>query len=234
MDDMERYGDYNEVDTSPRKSPMLKVIKFIALFICFGVVLLILLRLVLFNYIPSSVTKLYFTDELTAHYNATGGNIGALTQNLRAPYDDEKNGNFFCDNLIVIPEIGELQITLRYNVSLLERLEEEYKLSELDPDSDGLFSFRLWRSGESTDEATQVVGTLSASHFESFLIYRYYKLVFDGIDFGEGEDEIKWLRLEIFLNGAEMEKPFMIAVYENNEVYSTFKEYKPSAGEVPS
>ena len=67
-------------------------------------------------------------------------------------------------------------------------------------------------------------------------MYRYYKLVFDGIDLtAVGEDKIEWIRLEVFVKGQKDEKkPYsMIAVYENNEAYSTFSEYKISSSEVP-
>jgi len=44
---------------------------------------------------------------------------------------------------------------------------------------------------------------------------------------------ISWLRLEIFIQGVEMEKPYMVAIYENNEVYSKFQDYRLSGEEVP-
>ena len=235
MDDMERYGDYNECDEPPKRSPALKAIKIVALVICFSVVGLILMRLVLFNYTPAEVSRLYFTESLTEYYNKTGGRIGAKTQNLRAPYDDAKDGNFFCDNLIVIPEIGELQITLRHNISLLDKIRRDYSLEELSED-DVIFSFRICRNGGAEDGSAVEVGKLSATLRESFLIYRYYKLVFDGIDFETGGEDglpISWLRLEIFIQGVEMEKPYMVAIYENNEVYSKFQDYRLSGEEVP-
>ena len=40
-------------------------------------------------------------------------------------------------------------------------------------------------------------------------------------------------RLEIYIEGFEGGKPFMIAVYENNEEYSKLDEYKLSKGEKP-
>ena len=228
---MERYGDYNEVGESPSKSPVLGFIKLVAIILCFAVVGLLLLRLLLFNYVPASVKDIYFTDALTAHYNATGGNIGAKTQTLRAQYDDAKEGNFFCDNLIVIPEIGELQITLRYNISLIDKLKEEYGLTDIDENSDDLFIFRLRRNGEVTDDCT-IIGELRATRFESFILYRYYKLVFDGIDF-ESESKIEWIRLEILVKNTDQKEPYMVAIYENNETYSKFTDYKLSGGEVP-
>ena len=61
-------------------------------------------------------------------------------------------------------------------------------------------------------------------------MYRYYKLVFDDVDFTlEGEDEL-WIGLEISINGVEMEKPYMVLVYEDTED-TKFVDYKLSARE---
>ena len=101
MDDLERYGDYNEIDEPPTKNPVLTVIKFAALAIIVAVVGLLGFRIFLFNHRPDTMKSIYFTETLTEYYNSTDGNIGALTQKLRSPYDDKDEGNFFCDNLIV-------------------------------------------------------------------------------------------------------------------------------------
>lgn len=235
MDDFERYGDYNEVDEPPTKNRMLSFIKIICIVLIFSVIAFLAFRVFTFNYYPSSVKNLYFNDSLTAFYNEREGDIGALTQSLRAPYDDADAGNFFCDNLIVIPELGQLQVSVRYNTSLIGIIEEELSLSGLSADDPDLFSFRLYMSGDSEDEADHLIGTLEYVGFDSFLMYRYYKLVFDGIDFRmDSEDPVNWIRLEIFVNGADGDKPYsMVAVYENNDNYSTFKEYKLSGGERP-
>ena len=66
-------------------------------------------------------------------------------------------------------------------------------------------------------------------------MYRYCKLVFDGIDF-DGEDvgeAIEWIRLEVFIDGVKDGHPFMIPIYENNEGYSKFEEYSLSSKERP-
>ena len=66
-------------------------------------------------------------------------------------------------------------------------------------------------------------------------MYKYYKLVFDGVDFGTGENEepANWIRLEITVNGIERELPFMVLIYENNDVYSVFEDYELSGEEKP-
>ena len=64
-------------------------------------------------------------------------------------------------------------------------------------------------------------------------MYRYYKLVFDGIDFGEDKDKIEWIRLEIFVKGQDGQAPFaMIPIYENNDGYSSFKELELSEEDI--
>ena len=235
MDDLERYGDYNEVDEPPKKSPMLLVLKIAVIVVIAAVVGVLGYRIFLFNSSPKTMERLYFTENLTAYYNETNGNIGALTQKLRAPYDDEKEGNFFCDNLIVIPGCGELQVSIRFNKSLADTLREEYGLEDFDPDNEEQFTFRLWRDGKHSIDPGCEVGQLTVSVWEDYSMYRYCKLVFDGIDFygEEPSAAIEWLRLEVFIDGVEKEEPFMIPVYENHSEFSKFNEYVPSKEERP-
>ncbi len=235
MDDLERYGDYNEVDEPPKKSPVLLIIKIAAIAVCAAVICLLGFRIYLFNHSPKTMENIYFTENLTAYYNSTGGDIGALTQELRAPYDDEKEGNFFCDNLIVIRGCGELQVSIRYNKSLADTLREEYGFANFDPYNEEQFSFRLWRDGTHALDSGYEVGTLTVSVWEDYSMYRYCKLVFDGIDFegGESGEAIEWLRLEVFIDGVDKKEPFMIPVYENNEDFSKFSEYVLSKEERP-
>lgn len=237
MEDMERYGDYNEIDESPtkRKNIPVFIIKMMALIAIAAVVAFLGFRIVLFNYYPDSAKSLYFTEKITDYYNETSGDIGAVTQKLRAPYDDADKGNFFCDNLIVVNEIGELQISVRFNESVIANIERELGLEDLSADDPELLSFRLYKSGESDVEADHLVGVLAAEPItERLLMYRYYKLCFTDIDFGEDEDKIEWIRLEIFVKGQESEKPFaMVAIYEDNAEYSSFTEYKLSSAEAP-
>ena len=237
MEDMERYGDYNEIDEPPggRKSVVLVIIKIMVILATLAVVGVLGFRIYLFNYYPESMKNIYFTDGITEYYNSTGGNIGALTQNLRAPYDNEREGNFFCDNLIVVKDIGELQVSLRFNVSVIENMEKKLGLSGLSADDTDLLTFRLYMSDGGENEADHLIGELAAEPIiESKMMYRYYKLAFRGIDFGDGEEKIEWIRLEVFVKGQTDTKPFaMIAIYEDNVNYSAFTEYKLSSSEVP-
>ncbi len=229
--DMERYGDYNEYedDIPKSKNKFLLFLKILIIVVCFSVVGFLAFRLIIFNHYPDSIKNIYFTENLTEYYKKTGGAINAKTQDLRAPYDDPDVANFFCDNLIVIEGAGELQISVRFNKSSIANMEKKYGLSGLNKDDKELLSFRLFASDGTNQavicEAPTYVGT------DSFLMYNYYKLAFDGIDF---KNPPKWIRIEIFVKGQKDEAPFaMIPIYENNENYAVFEEYKLSKEERP-
>lgn len=234
MEDMERYSDYNEYedDEPKKKSRVGLVLKILIGLVCFSVVGILAFRIIIFNHYPQGMKNLYFNDTLTAFYNETDGEIGALTQNIRAEYDDPDEGNFFANHLIVIPEINQLQIALRYNVSLMDAIEEKYKI-ELSGDNKEFFDFNLAIIPLSKDDGTAIAtGTLSAVETDELLMYRYYKLVFDDVDFTlPGEEEV-WIRLEISIRGVKMEKPYMILIYEDTKD-SEFDEYSLSSKEKP-
>ena len=235
--DLERYADYNDYDDdAPKKStPIGLILKIVIAVVCIGVIGVLGFRIFLFNSYPDSMENIYFNDALTEYYNETDGDIGATTQTLSAPYDDNKKGRFFCDNLILIKGIGQLQVSVRYNDSLAKTLYEEFQ-TEIDIKDESVFSFRLVRNpiGDNEGEEGVVIGTLSNSFTDSNLMYNYYKLVFDGIDFADGtEEQINWIRLEVFVNGVEMKEPYMILIYENNDRYSSFEDYVLSSEERP-
>ena len=233
MEDMERYGDYNDIeyDAPKTKSIPFLIIKILTALVCVSVIGILAFRMFLFNNYPKDVENVYFNDTLTEYYNGNGGNIGAETQVIRASYDDPDVGSFFCDNLIVIRGAKQLQISLKYNVSALERISEklldgkEITASSLEP-----FTFRL------VDNYGNVYGDYEAPVFRERVMYRYAKLVFDGVDFAgeESGNAPEWIRLEIFVNGVESAEPYaMICIYENHENYNTFTDYKLSGKEKP-
>lgn len=233
MDDMERYGDYNEVDEPPRKSPVLLTIKIIAFILIFSVIGLLAFRIVMFNYYPNSMKTLYFNDTLTAFYNERGGAIGAKTQKLKAPYDDEKEGNFLCNYLVIIPELGQLQITVRHNNSLLNKLTEELSLTPEQLEADDLLSFRLVGLDFEVEGSENIIEAPSALKKEKSGMYTYYKIVFDGVRLDESASD-DWTVLEILVKGQPDNKPYAkVLIYDRTEEFYSIKDYKLSSGEVP-
>lgn len=232
MEDIERYGDYNEVDEAPGDGGIVtKILKIAIVAICALVVGLIMFRVILFNYYPRSIKDIYFNDSLTAYYESAVDDFSAKSQSLRAPYDDPDFASFFCDNLIVIEDTGQLQISVRYNSSIFDTIKTSYGV-ELDPKAEDLFKFELESVPSGEGEKPYVIGELDYSHSESVMMYTYYKLVFDGIDsaeFGEGA----WIRLKITINGVENAKPYYILVYENTKEYGFFSDYELKGREKP-
>jgi len=106
---------------------------------------------------------------------------------------------------------------------------QEYGV-ELDPDDTSRFGFSLTKSGGDESATGAAAGipmsaTLSYCEYDSFMMYRYAKLVFDGVDFAGAE----WIRLDITIDGVPHKTPYMIAIYENNEGFSEFIEYTLSS-----
>lgn len=233
MEDIERYGDYNEVDEAPggNKNPVVSLLKGLIIAICLFVVGVLVFRLVLFNYYPKAIKNIYFNSELTALYQEKGGEIDAKTQSLRAPYDDPDFASFFADNLIIIKDAGQLQLSVRYNESVFDTVEEKYGV-RLDEESADLFEFSLERIPFKESEAAYTIGELDYCESDSLLMYTYYKLVFDGVNFlPEGESD--WIRLKITLRGIPDAEPYYILVFENTDEYSALGDYKLSGKEAP-
>ena len=231
MEDFERYGDYNDTDDYDRghADPVMLILKILIGVVCAAVVGVVAFRMILFNYYPDNMKNIYFNEELAAFYEEKDGAIGAKTQDLRFPYDDSDLGNFFCDNLIIVDGVDQLQLSVRYNVSAMKDIEERYKLKGLDPDDETLLSFRLY------DNYGRAYENIVHSERASFAMYRYYKLVFDDVvleDTGDGKYP-EWIRLEVFVG--DNEEPYSyVLVYENNVDFSTFEDYVLSSKEKPN
>ena len=229
MEDLERYGDYNEDDeelSSQGKSPLLLILKILCAFVCILTISLLGYRIYLSEHTPAPMRDIAFTDALREYYEATDGKIDAKTQTLRFSYDDEKRGTFFADHLIVIEGIDQMQITLRYNVSTLAYLEEKYKVEGLDPDDDAYLSFCL------RDNYGRVYDEVVYRDSGALSMYRFVKLAFDGVDITPDENAPEWIRLEIFYED-ETEPYSYILIYENNDQHSGLTEYRLSGGERP-
>jgi hypothetical protein len=205
----------------------------VAFVLIFSVIGLIALRLIMFNYYPRSMKTLYFNDTLTAYYNDKDGDIGAKTQKLKAPYDDEKEGNFLCDHLIFVPDLGQLQITLRYNNNLLNKLSEELGLTEEEVKDEDLLSFRLSNMDFSETGSTQIIDNPSDVIVKEVGMYTYFKIVFDGVDFNRSKAG-GWAVLDIFVKGQKTVDPYAkVMILDYSEEYYSIKDYSLSGGEKP-
>ena len=256
MDDMERYGDYNEIDESPsgKKNPVIMVFKISIAVVALLVIAVIGFRIFTANYFPNDLGRLYVDDALKAAYEKSGGELDAVTQYIRFPYDDENDGNVFCEEIIIIREMGRIQLNLRMNLSATENFAKHYKVPSIS-DSAEILSFKLFRNnlavsdpnaavsdvqkstgGEYTFYERDVVGELVSIETDTAFMYRYYRVVFDGVDLnGVNDDDIaKWLSLAVYVNGYGDGAPFSrILVYENHDDGARdFKKYDIDKGDL--
>ena len=256
MDDMERYGDYNEVDESPtkKKNPIIIAFKISIFLVAVLVIGVIGFRIFASNYFPSELKGVYVDDELIAAYERCGGELDAVTQYIRFPYDDEVEGNVFCEEIIIIREMGRIQLNLRMNASATLNFAKRYGVDEI-KDGEGLLSFQLFRnnlavsdpeaevsdvqksaSGDYTFYKRDSVGTLVSIEEETAFMYRYFRVVFDGVDLdGVNDDDIaKWLSLAVYVNGYGDGAPYSrILVYENHaDGARQFEKYTIDKGDI--
>ena len=173
---MEQYGHIEDVYSGEKKKrgPIGWILRIFLLIIIVGVCGLILFRIWTQETYPSAMEEVYFNQTLRAHYDATGGDMDIYTQKIRIPYDDSDDGNFFSHALFLIPKAEQLQITVRYNSSSVRNLREEYG-QDLLPD-DSAFIYKLVASDG------QIYSLSEEKQAERFM-YRYRKLIFDGVKF---------------------------------------------------
>lgn len=195
----------------------------------------VLFRIYVADHYPKNTVRMVFTDALTEYYHANGGEITAETQNIRFPYDSAEDGNFFASGLILVRDAHNLQVTVRYNESTLSKVAAFYKLTETPAPAEGLFRYTLTASYNTTAEGEDY-RTYDASYLleDDAYMYRYGKLVFDGVDFAGAS----WMRVDIYYG--EEETPFgHICIYESqatdgeNIVEMPFFSYKIDKEDLP-
>ncbi len=238
MEDMERYGDYDEEESAdlPQKNAALSCIKILLLVVIVAVIALLGYRLFLFEYYPADAKRPVMTDSLRDYCQSAGDEADIKTQDIRFPYDDidldTRNSNdlgtFFFDYLYVTEAIGQLQITARVNTAGLETIARTYGAEE---DADAVaerISFRL------TDNYGRIYDACIYCEITPFAMYRYYTIVFDGIAFASPTDGLgapEWIRAEVIFDGEETPYSYAL-IYENNVDYNTFKPYRLSKGDL--
>lgn len=205
-----------------------KVIKIITISAILVFCAAVVLRIIFASYYPKDMKKIYYTDSLSDYYNENNG-MKAETQKIRVYYDNNKSGSFFASHPIYIRDAGNLQITLRYNDSSLERVEKFYGTENLTPEN-SLFTYRLTVCYGDNEDGGMMLQTYESAvqMYDNKLFYNYNKVVFDGIDYTDAT----WMRVDIYLSGYS-EVFGSIVVYENNSEWNVFSEYKIGKGERP-
>ena len=140
---------------------------------------------------------------------------------------------------MVVDGADQLQVSLRLNVSTIEAIEEKCGLSGLSRDHLDYLSFRLvdMVTNENGEDEIRVLSEGQVVAEEGLMMYRYLRLVFDGVDLfdrADGTAPSAWMRVDVYVKGAADSEPFTsLAVYENNAEYNLFKDYALSRKERP-
>ena len=189
-----------------KKVTLGKILKYISYLLILAVYVLLIGRIMLSH--PSGDMKKYIITDADHHYESEQ----VLTQKLSKSIDD--NGYFHISNLGYLKNTNELQITVRYNNSTLDKLEAMYgKVS----DKGETFVFLLTDTDGKVYDKYQYLD-------KSNLIYNYRRLIFEDVDF-ENTDS---LRLGIFyVNDVTKTSPiytdFLIYDKDNTEYTSELK-----------
>ncbi len=204
-----------------------KYIKILIAAFVFGIAAALAFRFWLGSYYPSSMRSLIPTPALLAAYE--DGTLSVKSQEIRIDYEDPREGLFFAGEMLVAPDTGSLQVTVRYNRSTLTALEAEYG-DAFDPEAEAPFTYRIFCSRGAAEDGVTPVGeehTPVTGREAAFAVYCYERLAFEGLDL----DGVFWIRLDIYRAGAD-EPEGSIVIYENHEKYSEFEEYEVKNGEL--
>lgn len=203
----------------------------------FAFIALIFVRIFISDFYPSEMKQFTFTEKMKTAYSIEVDSFTVYTQELMAPYDDPRNGNFFASEMRCVPAHGELQASLRYNDSTLPRIEAFYGKELPAGDALALFDFSLLVSYETENEDGEyrryIMNTDEAFTAEAFM-YNYVKLIFEDVDF----DGAIWMRVDIYLRGTEdgytKENCFgSIVLYESYEIRSNGQKIEYPLSEYP-
>ena len=203
-----------------------RIVKSLLVLFMFLLAGLLFFRFWLNGYYPSAVRRPIPTEPLLAAY-AEAGELQGKRQEIRVSYDDPNEGLFFADHMMLVPDTGSLQVAVRWNLSTLERLADEYG-EAFDKEAAHPFTYRIFAANEEGEEVvlsgkTEIRGTSYTpvtSKIASFAMYRYERLAFEGLDF-EG---VSWIRLEISHAAAEGYESDIL-IYENHEEYCEFEDF---------
>lgn len=149
----------------------------------FAVIALLIGRIMLSNHYPSGMKELYASENLLSAC-ADGGRVEVRTQALLYSYDDPRDTRLMANHFYYAPSVGEVQVTVRYNVSILEKVKEDFDLKEAPAPSADLFAFFL------VDEKNGDLYPLSHIETDSYQMYQYAKLVFSGVEFREETENL--------------------------------------------
>ncbi|MBE6606339.1 MAG: hypothetical protein E7635_04810 [Ruminococcaceae bacterium] len=155
-----------------------------------------------------SMAKYAWTNNAIKTYEQTT-DFTLMTQNLSKTIDD--NGYFSISNYVYIPEINEVQFTVRYNNSTVDTLENFYTdVSDIGE----TFVFTLTDNNGNVYDSYKYLS-------KSNLIYNFRRLVFEGVDLSNAGT----LYLNVY---------YINDVSKSSKIYTSFQLYNEDANSFES
>ena len=148
-----------------------KIMKFIAVMLIVTVYVLLLGRMALAKDRGMMSKYIVFTDSAVEQYESSPDNFTVMSQQLSESIDD--GGYYRISSYAFLPELGELQLTVRYNNSTLETLKAYYGDISI---ADEVFVFTLSDSSGKVYDRYKFAAS-------SNIIYNFRRIVFEGVDF---------------------------------------------------
>ena len=149
---------------------MKKVIKILINVLIVAVIAAIVGRIILNDVYPKKMTEYLWSEEAKEAYSKDESSFRVYTQEPHVFITSD--GKFAIDSFYYTPELSEVQITVRYNNSTVEKLKSERPGEDI---SDAPFIFKL------SDDKGNVYNPKVQSDMK-MSVYNYSKLVFSDVD----------------------------------------------------
>ena len=214
---------------------MKKVLKFACAVFLIGMAVAVLLAIVRQENYPSEMKKTVKNDVLATYYEQNGKIPEAFTHDPIDSFDYA--GNIQAKHLTYIPEIDQVQISVRYGTVAFENILDKYELDKLPTFEDNNIKFRLRamklaeNNFSNTDKNVDDEDILDEKYFDASSVFdlvsgrhQYHRFVFDGVDL----DSYNCLYVEMYY--ADHEKSFTnIIIYHSDAAEHSQKAVKLTA-----
>ncbi len=170
------------------------IFKGICTLIIAAIVILLLWRIFDSNNDPKKMDTLIVTDRLAEAYEQNGGGLDIFTQEQSIFTRGEDNyGYFAVTQSVIIRDIDQIQLVLRYNNSTLKHTKEDYSLDAVPSRDDDVYDVTLTvmydltpddlsdNDGKTADSVSYERFSASDMISDKKTLYNYRKFIFDGI-----------------------------------------------------
>ncbi|MBO5899089.1 MAG: hypothetical protein J6R04_08775 [Clostridia bacterium] len=194
MDAEQEMQEYSERHMSRGRIIVGRVFTYAFRVLVFGIIALVLWRVLLSDRIPKEARTLLVNEATYAAYLAEGESLTMYTQAQDEiavnETEDGVYGLFWVSQTVFIPEADQIQILTRYNNSTLRHIATDFKLAEIPAREDIVADVTLVVTTDPTpldrengDEVKVRYAASGAPAVDETSMYNYRKYIFDGVDF---------------------------------------------------